>query len=252
MLEMCNNQAAGLRSMLAKAAPRVMAMASHGNQQGELPLLWSLCSTLVGLGYPVAVLDATTAESADNPGLEHLLDDAYSKDGDDCDPLSWTVIPAAHGLQRLCSQPSSDHGLAVDPLAGLFPSFGVIVIYAGTEILTRLLPGSGIAPLLTVTPAKASSVTAYQALKKMLLNAQLRPTVANITSKPLSTSSLADQSPIKKLQECAMTFLDYQFDSLAIRVLQSQKCRSDDMNRLAWRLLENALPLQRHHFEGSH
>ena len=252
MLEMCVNQAAGLQSMAVQTAPRVIAMASHGNQQGELPLLWNLCSTLVGLGYPVAVLDATTTESADNPGLEHLLDDAYSKGDDGCDPLSWTVIPAALGLQRLCAQPSSGHGLAMDPLAGLFQSFGVIVIYAGTEVLTRLLPGSGIAPLLTVTPAKMSSVTAYQALKKMLLNAQLRPTVANITRTAPSTSSMPDPSPIKNLQECAMTFLDYQFDSLAIRVLQSQECRSDDMNRLAWRLLENALPLQRHHFEGNH
>ena len=70
MLEMCVNQGAGLRGIAKQAVPRVIAMASHGDQEGELPLLWSLCSTLVDFGYPVAVLDATTFESANNPGLE--------------------------------------------------------------------------------------------------------------------------------------------------------------------------------------
>jgi hypothetical protein len=251
MLEMCVNQGAGLQSIGLQAAPRVIAMASHGKQQGELPLLWSLCSTLVGFGYPVAVLDATTMESADNPGLTQLLDDA-SWPGDDSDePLSWSVIPAARGLQRLCTQKMGG-GLPMDPLNGLFQNFGVIVIYAGADVLTHLLPGSGIEPLLTVSPVKMSSVTAYQALKKMLLNAQLRPTVATITSESISKTFMADHSPIKNLQECAMTFLDYRLDSLAVRALQSQECRSDDMKRLALRLLENAMPLHRNHFVGSH
>ncbi len=251
MLDMCVNQGAGLQSMALQSAPRVIAMASHGNQQGELPLLWSLCSTLVGIGYPVAVLDATTVESADNPGLAQLLDDACWQDDASGEPSSWSVIPAALGLQRLCAQ-TPGRGLPLDPLGGLFQNFGVIAIYARAEVLTELLPDSGIEPLLTVSPVKASSVTAYQALKQMVLNAHLRPTVASIILEPFSSSAMPSHSPVKNLQDCALTFLDYRLDSLAVRALPPQECQSDDMHRLALRLLENAMPLHRNYFVGSH
>ena len=250
MLEMCVNQGAGLQSIGMQASPRVIAMASHGNQQGELPLLWSLCSTLVGFGYPVAVLDATTVESSENPGLEQLLDEACWQD-DASEPLSWSVIPAALGLQRLCTQRCRSM-LPMDPLGNLFQNFGVVVIYARADLLAHLLSGSGIEPLLTVSPVKMSAVTAYQALKKLLLNAKLRPTVANITSASNSKTPMSDNSAVKKLQECAMTFLDYRLDSLAVRAMQAQEVRSDDMTRLALRLLENAMPLHRNHFVRSH
>lgn len=49
-----------------------------------------------------------------------------------------------------------------------------------------------------------------------------------------------------------MTFLDYRLDSMAVRVLAPQDGRSDDMRRLALRLLENAMPLHRNQFVGSH
>ncbi len=250
MLDMCVNQGAGLRSIASQSAPRVIAMASHGNQQGELPLLWSLCATLVDFGYPVAVLDATTVESAANPGLDQLLDDAYLPGAENSEPSSWSVIPAATGLQRLCVQ-TPERGLPLDPLGGLFQSFGVIFIYARVDVLTRLLPGSGIEPLLTVCPVKMSSVTAYQALKQLLLNARLHPTIASIETAPFPDTSTARNSPVRNLQECAMTFLDYRLDSLAVRPMIAHDCRSDDMHRLALRLLENAMPLHRHHFVGS-
>jgi hypothetical protein len=250
MLDMCVNQGAGLSRMGFQPAPCVIAMASHGQQQGELPVLFGLCTALVGLGYTVAVLDANTTESSDNPGLEQLLDDA-SWQNDASEPLSWTVIPAARGLQRLGTQPSDPY-LAMDPLAGLFQNFGVVLVYAGADVLSRLLPRSGVEPLLTVSAVKTSAVTAYQALKHMLINAQLRPTVANITSEQFSKSSMASQSSVKNLQDCAMSFLDYRFESQPVHALKRQDCQSDDMNRLALRLLENAMPLHRHHFVGSH
>lgn len=251
MLEMCVNQGAGLRGIAKQAAPRVIAMASHGDQQGELPLLWSLCSTLVDFGYPVAVLDATTVESVDNPGLEQLMDDAYWPGDLSSEALSWSVIPAALGLQRLGVRKSGSC-LPLDPLSGLFQSFGVIVIYARADVLTLVLPDSGIEPLLTVSPAKMSPVTAYQALKQMLLNAKLRPTIASIVHEPFSNTSTASHSPVENLQKCAMTFLGYRLDSLVVRAAQPQDRPSDDMHRLALRLLENAMPLHSNHFVGGH
>jgi len=251
MLEMCVNQGAGLRGIAKQAAPRVIAMASHGDQQGELPLLWSLCSTLVDFGYPVAVLDATTVESANNPGLEQLMNDAYWPGDLSSEALSWSVIPAALGLQRLGSQ-KTESGLPLDQLSGLFQSFGVIVIYARADVLTLVLPDSGIEPLLTVSPAKMSPVTAYQALKQMLLDAKLRPTIASIVPESLPKGVVPSYSPVENLQKCAMTFLGYRLDSLVVRAVQPKDSPSDDMHRLALRLLENAMPLQSHHFVGSH
>lgn len=251
MLETCVNQGAGLLSLATQTAPRVMAMASHGNQQGELPLLWSLCATMVECGHSVAVLDATTMESTDNPGLAQLLEDAYWRGDESSEPLSWSVIPAARGLRQLCNKSMSGNP-ALEPLSGLFENFGVIVIYAQAEVLSLLLPDTGIEPLLTVAPVKMSPVTAYQALKKMLLNAKLRPTLATIVSDTFSKSPMASKSPDNNLQECAMTFLGYRLDSLAVRAPQPDGRPSDDIHRLALRLLEKAMPLNRYHSVGTH
>ena len=251
MLETFANQGAGLRGIALQTAPRVIAMACHGSQQDELPLLWSLCSTLVDLGYPVAVLDATTRESTENPGLEQLLNDTYWPGDLSSEALSWSVIPASLGLQRLTSPTSRTH-LPLDPLSGLFQSFGVIVVYARADILSLLLPNSGIEPLLTVSPAKMSPVTAYQALKQMLLNAKLRPTIASIVHAPFSKTVKMSPSPVENLQKCAMTFLGYRLDSLVVRALPSQDAPSEDIHRLALRLLENAIPLHSKNFAGGH
>jgi hypothetical protein len=251
MLEMCNNQGAGLQRIAMQVAPRVMALASHGDQQGELPLLWHLCTALVGLGQPVAVLDATTFESVSNPGLFQMLDDADWCANDSRDPLSWSVLPAALGLQQLCADPAPA-GQALEPLSKLFQSFGVVVIYARADVLSRLLIGSCIEPLLTVAPVKRSALTAYQALKQMVLDAKLRPFVANIAAEADSGSATANPAALKNLQKCSMTFLDYPLDSLVVHALPSQECCADDIQRLALQLLERAMPLQRNHFVGSH
>ncbi len=238
-------QGAGLQGLALQApAARIVAMASHGNQNGELSLLWSLCSTLADFGYPVAVLDATTAESADNPGLEQLLDDARWRSDTPGGSLPWSVIPAALGLQQLCTR-HAECRPRLDPIRNQLQGFGVIVIYARADVLTRLLPDSGIEPLLTVSPVDLSPVTAYQALKHMLQNAQLRPTIASLVRAPLSTMAMTDFSPVRNLQKCALKFLGYQPDSFAIDTSKRHEHPANEVRRLALRLLENAMPLHR-------
>ncbi len=251
MLETCFNQGAGLQSLALQTGPRMIAMTNHGDKQSELSLLWNLCSTLVDLGYCVGVLDATTTESADNPGLEKLLNECSWSVYQQTESLPWSVIPAARGLMQLCSHKPAQ-GLPLAPLGSLFQNFGVVVIYAGADVLSQLLANSGIEPLLTVTSIKMSPVTAYQALKQLLLNAKLRPTMASIVSNPVSNRVTTAKSPIENLQECAMTFLGYRLDALAVRTHQPSERPTDDVKRLALRLLENALPLRRNHFVGSH
>lgn len=251
MLELCVNQGAGLQAIGMQTSPRVIAIASHGSQDGELPLLWSLCATLMNFGHSVAVLDATTVESASNPGLEQLLNEDGWHNESNGAPQAWSVVPAAQGLRRLCALTAADE-TRLNPLSALFQNFDVIAIYASAEVLTGLLAGTGVEPLLTVSHGKLSAVTAYQALKHMLLNAKLRPTIASIGSESFSTSVAAKRSPVKNLQDCAMTFLDYRIDSMAVPELKLQDGPSDHMNRLALRLLENAVPLHRNRYLGSH
>lgn len=252
MLESCAHQAAGLQRMALHNAPRVIAMASHGDQQGELPLLWSLCSTLVDFGYSVAVLDATTCESSHNPGLAQLLNASAEHLAYAEEPLSWSVIPAACGLQQLSNAAPSACELAIDPLSEILQDFGVILIYARVPTLVSLLQNSGVQPLLAVSSVRSSPVTAYQALKLMLLSAKLRPTVANIViEEPLKTTP-ANHFQANNLQQCAMAFLGYQLDSVTVRTLACGVAPSDDLHRLAMRLLENAMPLYRTAFAGGH
>lgn len=251
MLELCVNQGAGLQGIAPQAGPRVLAVASHGDQQAELPLLWHLCGSLVDLGYQVAVLDASATESDANPGLAQLMKDATWHDGLSPLPLPWSVIPAALGLQQLC-HPAGAGANMLDPLSELFQGFGVIVLYANAVVLTSLLARSGIEPLLTVSPDKTSCVSAYQSLKQLLLNAQLRPTIASLVGESLVDTAAANHAPLKNLQDCAMTFLDYPLHLLSVRTRPAQEGSSDDMHRLALRLLENAMPLPRHPFLGSH
>lgn len=244
MLEACVNQAAGLQGLALQATPRVMAMASHGQQQGELPLLWRLCATLADLGYPVMVLDANAVESADNPGLLQRLAGESQRGADADEPGAWSVLPSALGLQQLirqgnrCTRP-------LDPLGTVLANYGVVVIYACAEVLTQLLPGSSIEPLLTVSPVKMSSVTAYQSLKQLLLKAGLRPTVANIALGSNTVHPSVTQLPVHHLQECALSFLGYRLDALTIEAQQPDDQITDDIHRLAMRLLENAMPLSR-------
>lgn len=251
MLESCFNQGAGLQSLALQTAPRVIAVTNHGDVRSELSLLWNLCSTLVDFGYSVGVLDATTAESTDNPGLEKLLDQCYWSVYEQTESFPWSVIPAARGLKQLCIR-KPENGLPLTPLSGLFQNFGVIVIYAGVDLISQLLPDSGIEPLLTVSSVKMSPVTAYQALKQFLLNAKLRPTMASIVSAPASNRVMTGNSPVETLQECAMTFLGYRLDTLTVRTQQPGEHPSDDVKRLALRLLENALPLRRSHLVGNY
>ena len=244
MLEPHVTQGAGLHCIAAPAVPRVITIASHGDPQDELLLLWHLCSTLTGFGYPLAVLDATSTESVDNPGLDQLLDDAFWHRDASTDQLSWSIVPAANGFKRLSRQ-AEGQDQSLHRLGGLFQNFGVVVIYAHVETLISLLPDSGIEPLLTVSSAPLSRVTAYQALKQLLLNAGLRSTIVSFMREPVQGAANGNLTASKSLQDCAMTYLGYRVDAMSVHAQPLEGQASDDMRQLALRLLERALPLYR-------
>jgi hypothetical protein len=251
MLDTCITQAAGLQQIALQAEPRVIAMASHGNQQGELPLLWSLCATLADFGFSVAVLDAFSEETPECPGLAGLLEDSYWRQESDGDSPSWSVFPSATGLARLAKPSTAAQG-RLGALGACLQGIDVILIYARADMLVQLLPETGIQPLLTVSPLKMSGVTAYQALKQLLLNAGLKPTVASIAMGSGEHDPRRTAGPIRKLQECAMEFLGYQLESVTIRAGLAESQTTDDIHRLTLSLLENAIPVARRHAGGVH
>jgi hypothetical protein len=241
MLETCVNQAAGLQAMAPQVAPRLVGVTSHGQQHGELPLLWGLCSAWVELGLSVLVLDGHTHESSQNPGLAQWLDDPLSRFNEAEDAVSWSVLPAATGLDRLTQQV-----FASARLGELFQNYAVVLIYANADTMTKLLKGSGLAPLLIVSPLKASSLSAYRALKQLLLDARLCPTVANIALSPVANATMPNTSTAHHLQHCAMTFLGYAIRPITIVASARADSSRNGINRLALELLENAVLLERH------
>ena len=248
MLEPCTNQAAGLQSLALQWVPRLVAVASHGQQQAELPLLWGLCTRWVTMGLSVVVLDGHTTETHQNHGLLQYLANPLVRACEEEDPASWSVIPSAQGLAEL-----STNGLFASPLAELFKTYTVVLVYAPADSLTSLLKGASVAPLLVVPPTMSSALTAYQALKQLLVSGQMHPTVANIVLDATTMKMPKLMStPAQKVLDCASQHLGYSVKALNITASADNNRQQNDLETLAMQLLENAVPLQRHPTERVH
>lgn len=240
MLDQVHHQAAGLRALALHSEPRIVAMASHADRRGELPLLWQLCSTWATLGYPVLVLDATVTETAATPGLLQLLLNRDDQRQLDPTPGShWPIVPAALGLAQLyqprpgrIDQPAR----RARQLADLFPHYELIVLYAPAQALATLLPGSGLSPLLPVSNQEVALLTAYQSLKQMLKLGQLQPTIVAVMDDPAQDPRVTGHRVGKNLQDCAREFL-----SCEVAALTVSPDRASDVQRLALRIMESAM-----------
>jgi len=247
MLEPCVNQAAGLQALGLQHTVRLTAMVSHGRQLGELPLLWGLCSRWVDMGLSVVVLDGQIRESASNPGLEQLLGKPHSGLGEDLENETWLVLPAAAGLRHL----QAPERLAAK-LTEVFGAYDVVLIYAGATELTTLLRGTALAPLVVVPPAHDATLSAYAALKQLLLGGHLHPTVANIVPEQTATSGRLKSQSVLNLMQCATTFLGYCIKPHTVVASSGPGRSHEDLQRLALQLFENAFPLQQGGHERLH
>ena len=242
MLDLCADQGVGLRHIGMTLSTRVIAVTSHGNHDGELPLLWSLCSALVQLGYPVTVLDATTEESKTEPGLEQILDEAYWQRGVQAQQASWSILPAAKGLQVAC-QTADNHASPLNALSGIFDPGQVVIIFAYADLLSRLLGDTGVEPVLAVSDARISLMTAYRSLKQMLLEAGVHPLVVTIGQEPLPDTPPAGPMPGENLLDCARTFLDCNLRPPMRVTLDAQEKSSPEIAQLVTKMLETAMSL---------
>lgn len=242
MLERHTNQAEGLLGLVSQRGPRMLAVVHHGDEQAELPLLWQLCLTLVSFGYAVTVLDATKQESDNNPGLAERLENEHWKDNSSRDAPAWTVLAAANGIQSLCTLRVP--GLqTLQQLGHLFPQEGVVILYCKVEWMTPLIAGTGIEPLLAVSQSRTSLITSYLALKRLLITGKLRPTIVNMIQEGTPYRLDSEQQALSSLSDCAMKFLGQDVKAINIIEQLSEEGQNDDIQRLALRLMENALPL---------
>lgn len=240
MLDTDSHQAAGLAAMAASHAPRIVALASHGDRRSELPLLLQLCATWTALDYPVLVLDAHVRETEQAPGLQQLLLDSDELSHLGQGPDDWPIVPAALGLTALgtpqASPPAAASAERVRQLSELFQDYELILIYAPAHELARSLPGSGLSPLLPVSASDAALLSAYHALKQMLNMGKLRPTIVTVMDDPALATRVSGHSISRNLQDCARDFLACEVPALTVCPEQPE-----DIQRLALRTLEHAL-----------
>jgi hypothetical protein len=251
MHEMPLNQAAGLIGLARPAGAQLLAMVSHGDDKSELPLLWRLCTAMTELGYAVTVLDATKTESEANPGLQQLMDYRFGYGPSDfaalhTDVLEWTIVPSAQGIQSLChlqTHTQIKRMQSLHRIGQLFPSNGVVILYAGVDAMVQMLGSTGCRPLLTVTQEKSSLLTSYLALKRLLIKAGLRPAILNMMAEPKPGNTAHASSVAGNLVECAKNFLGYEVNARYIDPHQPEQALAAEMRRLSMRMLENALML---------
>jgi hypothetical protein len=236
------NQATGLMGLGSGAGSQLIAVVSHGDEKAELPLLWQLCGALVELGYPVTVLDATKQETGENPGLSQLLDYRFGQGGTDSDALEWNVVPSALGIHDLCLMQSDQHD-SLQRLGPLFQANSVVILYANADWLVHLLSDSQNQPLLAVSSGKNALLTSYLALKRLLVNGRLTPTILNMMQNGRTQAMGNNPTAAAHLSECARNFLGYQVNAMQINPSAPEADLKIHIRHLATRLLETASKL---------
>ena len=188
----------------------------------------------------MVVLDGTAEESHEAPGLQHLLANAPRGDGSfatgGADASSLAVLPAFQGLYTLAYQ--SPHVLQpLQALQPLFRQYALIVVYASVATLsTPLLKGTATAPLLLMQPGKPGVVSSYKQLKQLAVHTGVAGTVACISHHSDTPAQRRQiDGELHTLRQCAARHLGQHIGTTSIYAGNTQ-----DMQRLALRLLENA------------
>lgn len=235
MLDAPLHQAAGLIKIAGQPSMRVLAVVSHGDEQAEMPLLLRLCTNLATLGYPTVVLDGTSLESADNPGLEQALQDC-GPDWAGHEHASWHIVSAALGLQTLIARNRGMHSWS--DITHLFGHGTVVVLYANAATLTPLMLHSDIRPLVALSHVPTSVMTSYVAIKRILTKGHMQPVVVHVVHNPSNTQV----SPTQGLQDYTRQFLQFEFQAIDLHIANAEDDSADgDLQRLALGLLESAI-----------
>ncbi len=239
------HQTTGFNDLFVQPAQHVIVMASNGDWHGELPLLWNLCSAWSDMGYTLTVLDATTTESDNNPGLQQLMDNMQLPAAGEFDHANWAIIPAALGLTQLSEHsPSKKTATTLKTLGHLFENYEIIVIYASAQNLANCLADTGIEPLLPLSINTLSIVPTYQALKHLMLKGRLHATTVTVVDTSNAEDFLSAQRVNQRLQDCAFNFLGQEISTLTAPSQFLDARAAQDVKTLALRLLERSVSVR--------
>ncbi len=234
-----------------------MAMVCHGDEQAELPLLWTLCAALTNQKYQVTVLDGTKQESQDNPGLQQILDYSFWQETTTDAHAPWGILPAHQGLHTLAATSASAHWANALHSSSLHAPNAVVIVYAPADLLASFSLQTGVTPLLALSSGKTSLMTSYLALKRLLINANRVPTIAHVHSRQQAVE--APEVVARCLQDCARQFLHVEPTMHPLRLDAGAALVHADMQALVQLLLAesvtldtpwNALRTQGHESQG--
>ena len=232
------DQGAGLRQWATSLSPLIISMVHHGDKAAEMSALWQICARLQRLGYPLSVLDVTAAEGQNDPGLQDML--THSNRPQPATPESWSIIPAAIGIQHLAATlaPAETFEQA---LSNLFLDFGAVVIYADADTLAGTLNLASSYPVVPVSPDTRSLLSAYASLKKLSLHGHAQQ-AALVTVRPDDSPRQISQRIAKSLQNCTIRHLRCRLNHFDIGSSLEPENQPDDMRQLVMHLLDRATP----------
>ncbi len=243
MPEIAFHQGAGLHRAAPPAGPRLLAVLSQNNDVAT-ELLWQVCAQLQCLGYPLVVLDCTSAESHAAPGLAHLLAQTRWNDGAlpamaAADSASLAVLPALHGLAALASNALDGQNPAhhpLQPLQDLFCSHALVVLHAPAAMLASpLLKGLASTPLLVLQPDSDGVLAGYRQLKQLALHTGLAAAVACVVPPRDAQQQHQARDVLDAVRDCAARHLGQRIGTTLL-----QAGNVADVQRLALQLLEGA------------
>ena len=114
---------------------------------------------------------------------------------------------------------------------------------ANADWLVHLLGDSPTQPLLAVSSGKNALLTSYRALKRLLINGRLTPTILNMMQHGKRSGTHDSPSATAHLSACARNFLGYHVKAMQIDPSAPEADLKIQLRHLATRLLETASAL---------
>lgn len=206
MLESVWHQGTGLHWQGAAAPLHVLSVVPSGDA-ADAHAVWLACAHLQQQGYPVVVLDGTSKEGPDAPGLQDLLLPRTgmtppSLPADIRDPLQVATLPAACGMVQVLHKAEVSGIRPLDIMYRCVRQHAVLVLWAPAPLLAPLLYGSHSAPLLLVPAQKRSVVATYRQLKLLFMTSGLMPRL--VALRPADSGL---DPVLKSLSQCAQHHL---------------------------------------------